>query len=203
MQHINDPHIHQHDPHMMPHMHPHRRNPQVKNEKGTRPSQPARIIAGSFALVILIGALLLMLPISSKTGTFTPPLNALFSATTSTCVTGLVVYDTFSHWSLFGQGVILILIQIGGIGLVTLATFFTYIMRQKIGLNNMVLAQESVNTNSIRNLNSLVKLVIVSTLVVELAGAMLLATRFIPRYGAEGIWISILSLIHISEPTRH
>lgn len=182
--------------HMEPHfMHPHRKNPQVKPEKAGRPSQPARIIAGSFALVILIGAVLLMLPIASKTGTFTPPLSALFTATTSTCVTGLVVYDTFSHWSLFGQAVILVLIQIGGIGLVTLATFFTLLMRQKIGLNNLVLAQESVNSGSLRNLHSLVKLVVFSTLVVELAGALLLATRFIPRYGAEGIWISIFTAV--------
>ncbi|MCI8360200.1 MAG: Trk family potassium uptake protein [Clostridiales bacterium] len=176
-------------------MPPHRKNPQVKPEKSGRPSQPARIIAGSFALVILVGTLLLMLPISSKTGTFTPPLNALFTATTSTCVTGLIVYDTFSHWSYFGQGVILVLIQIGGIGLVTLATFFTMLLRQKIGLNSMVLAQESVNSGSLRNLRSLVRLVIFSTLVVEAAGALLLAARFVPRYGKEGIWISIFTAV--------
>lgn len=173
----------------------HKKNPRSKPEKNARPSQPARVIAGSFALVILIGMVLLMLPIASKTGEFTPPLNALFTATTSTCVTGLVIYDTFSHWSLFGQGVILVLIQIGGIGLVTLTTFFTLVLRQKIGLSSLVLAQESVNTNSIRNLHSLIKLVIVSTLVVELAGALLLSTRFIPRYGLAGIWISVFTAI--------
>lgn len=171
------------------------KNPQSKPEKAVRPSQPARIIVGSFALVILVGTLLLMLPISSKDGTFTPVINAMFTATTSTCVTGLVVYDTFSHWSYFGQGVILALIQIGGIGLVTLASFFTLLLRQKIGLSNMVLTQESVNTNSLRNLHSLVKLVIVSTLVVEASGALLLATRLIPRYGVEGIWVSVFTAV--------
>lgn len=173
----------------------HKKNPQSKPEKRARPSQPARVIAGSFALVILVGAILLTLPISSKDGTFTPFLNALFTATTSTCVTGLVVYDTFTHWSLFGQGVILALIQVGGIGLVTLTTFFTLLLRQKIGLSDLVLTQESVNTNSIRNLHSLVKLVVASTLVVELAGALLLATRLIPRYGWAGIWVSIFTAV--------
>ncbi|MEG1887667.1 MAG: potassium transporter TrkG, partial [Oscillospiraceae bacterium] len=140
----------------------HKKNPTEDGEK-RKILSPTRVICGSFLVIILIGTILLFLPISSKTGSFTPVLDAAFTATTATCVTGLVVVDTFTHWSLFGQAIILMLIQVGGIGLVTLTTFFIMIFRQKIGLSSMTLAQESVNTNSLSNLPSLVKIVVVST----------------------------------------
>ena len=105
-------------------------------------SFPTRTITLSFAAVILVGTLLLMLPVSSRTGAFTPFLDCLFTATSSTCVTGLVVHDTYAYWSAFGQCVILALIQIGGLGLVTLTTFFNIAIGRKLGLRGMHLAQE-------------------------------------------------------------
>lgn len=156
---------------------------------------PARILCFSFLAVILVGTFLLCLPISSKTGTFTPIINSMFTATTSTCVTGLIVYDTFTHWSIFGQVVILMLIQVGGLGLVTLTTFFMLLFKQKIGLSNMTLAQESAGTDTLVNLYFLIKLVVLSTFTVEITGAVILATRFIPKYGTEGVWISVFTAI--------
>ena len=105
---------------------------------------PVRTIALSFAATILIGSLLLMLPISSREGTVTPFLDCLFTATSATCVTGLVVYDTYLHWTGFGQVVIIALIQVGGLGLSTLAAFFNLLIGRKMGLRGMHLAQESV-----------------------------------------------------------
>ena len=154
-------------------------------------SFPARVICVSFAMVIAVGTLLLALPISSKSGTFTPLINCLFTATSATCVTGLVVYDTFSHWSAFGQGVILMLIQIGGLGLVTLTTFFNVLIGRKLGLRSMQLAQESTNFTSLTDIGSLTRTVVMVSLAIEGIGALLLATTFIPKYGADGVWISI------------
>ena len=91
-------------------------------------SNPARIISESFVAVIAIGTLLLWLPISSRDGQFTPLLDSLFTATSATCVTGLVLYDTWTHWNPLGQGVLLMLIQIGGLGLVTLTSFFNLVV---------------------------------------------------------------------------
>ena len=102
------------------------------------------MIALSFAAVILIGTLLLMLPACSRAGQPTPFLDWLFTATSATCVTGLVVYDTYQHWTPLGQAIILLLIQIGGLGLVTLTQFFNVMSGRKLGLRGMHLAQESV-----------------------------------------------------------
>ena len=152
---------------------------------------PARVICVSFALVIAVGTLLLSLPVSSKSGTFTPLVNCFFTATSATCVTGLIVYDTYSHWSLFGQGIILLLIQIGGLGLVTLTTFFNVLVGRKLGLRGMQLAQESINFSSLTDINKLTKMVVLASLAMEGIAALLLATTFVPKYGTEGIWISI------------
>ena len=115
---------------------------------------PERVISISFVLVILAGSLLLMLPLSSRQGNFTPFLDCLFTATSATCVTGLVVYDTFTHWSTFGQGVILAMIQIGGLGLLTFTSFFHIAMGKRLGLRDMVLASESVSCRPARSLLS-------------------------------------------------
>jgi len=152
---------------------------------------PAVIITGSFLLVILAGTFLLCLPFAAKDGTPTPLIDSLFTATSATCVTGLVVYDTFSHWSVFGQVVILLLIQIGGIGLVTFGVFFSILLKHKIGLKNLVLAQESTNNYGLTDTLRLVSLVVRVSLLTELAGALILMLRFIPHYGAEGIYISV------------
>ena len=157
-------------------------------------SFPTRTITLSFAAVILVGTLLLMLPVSSRTGAFTPFLDCLFTATSSTCVTGLVVHDTYAYWSAFGQCVILALIQIGGLGLVTLTTFFNIAIGRKLGLRGMHLAQESVASTG-PDINQLMKVVMITALTVETAGALLLATVFVPEFGAEGIFISVFTSV--------
>lgn len=157
-------------------------------------SFPARIIAVSFAAVILTGTLLLMLPIASRAHTVTPFLDCLFTATSATCVTGLIVYDTYTHWTLFGHCVIIALIQIGGLGLVTLTSFFNIVIGKKLGLRGMHLAQESVASMD-GDINALVKIVIKTALIVETAGALILMTTFVPQYGAEGVFISVFTSI--------
>ncbi len=144
--------------------------------------------------MILVGTLLLMLPVSSRAGAFTPFLDCLFTATSSTCVTGLVVHDTYAYWSAFGQCVILALIQIGGLGLVTLTTFFNIAIGRKLGLRGMHLAQESVASTG-PDINQLMKVVMITALTVETAGALLLSTVFVPEFGAEGIFISVFTSV--------
>ena len=151
---------------------------------------PTRVIALSFAAVILGGTLLLMLPVSSRSETFTPFLDCLFTATSATCVTGLVIYDTYLHWSIFGQVVILLLIQVGGLGLVTLTTFFHIAIGRKMGLRSMHLAQESVASFDGYPWE-IVRVVVKISLGVEAVGALLLCISFLPRYGTGGIWVSI------------
>ena len=154
-------------------------------------NNPARIISGSFAAVIGIGALLLWLPISSRSGEFTPLLSCLFTSASATCVTGLVLYDTYTHWSGFGQGVLMMLIQIGGLGLVTFTSFFNLVVGRKLGLRGMKLASESINSTSFGDVPHLLRMIITFTLSVEAIGALLLAIYFVPRYGLLGVWISI------------
>lgn len=106
---------------------------------------PAKIILGGFFLIILCGGILLSLPISSRSGEMTPFIDAVFTATSATCVTGLVVHDTSTYWSVFGQAVILLLIQIGGMGVVTLAIAITILSGRKIGLKRCFVMQESIS----------------------------------------------------------
>ena len=119
-------------------------HPKLFPREGIPPRNPAQVITLSFLAVILTGTMLLMMPFSSKSGTFTPFLSALFTATSATCVTGLSVYDTYTHFSIAGQGVIMALIQIGGLGLVTMTSFFYTLLRRKVGLRTAQLAQESI-----------------------------------------------------------
>lgn len=158
-------------------------------------ANPARIIVSSFALLIMIGAGILMLPISSKTGQGLDLLSALFTATSATCVTGLVVVDTYSHFSMFGQVVILILIQLGGLGLVTFATFFNLAIRKKVGFKTLHLAQESASGYSTYTTKHLVKLIFSVTFFIEFIGAIILMTVFVPEHGAYGAFISIFLAI--------
>lgn len=150
-----------------------------------------RLIACSFALMIALGMLLLCLPISSASGEWTSPIDALFTATTSTCVTGLVVFDTATHWSLFGEVVILILIQIGGIGLMTLITLFSFFVRQRVSLHERRLLLQSTGALTLSGVSAVFKQVMIGTFVIEGIGAALLAIRFCPRFGAKGIWYSV------------
>lgn len=151
---------------------------------------PVRLIALSFAAIILIGTLLLTLPVSARSGEFTHPFDALFTATSATCVTGLIVFDTFTHWSEFGQGVILLLIQLGGLGLVTFTTFFTLAVRKRLGFRDLQIAGEAAGTG-IQSLPALFRLIVRFTFTLEAAGAVLLCIRFVPEMGLEGLWVSV------------
>ena len=154
---------------------------------------PVRVIVISFVLIILVGTLLLMLPISSKVGGATP-IDALFTITSATCVTGLVVGDTFTLWTPFGQGVILACIQLGGLGLSTLAIGFSLLVRRKLGIREMKLASESSGGSGL-DIAGLLKLTIIFTFACEAIGACLLAIRFVPMFGVNGIWPSIFCAI--------
>ncbi|MDW7652206.1 MAG: potassium transporter TrkG, partial [Bacillota bacterium] len=143
---------------------------------------PAKILVGGFALLIFIGAILLSLPISARTGRL-PFLDALFTATSAVCVTGLVVVDTGTYFSRFGQTVIMLLIQIGGLGIMTAATVLFILLGKKISLRERLVIKEAMNQITMQGLVHLVQMVILLTLVVEFFGALILSTRFIPLYG--------------------
>lgn len=145
-------------------------------------------IAVGFLLVILMGTLLLALPFASTDGKSAGLLNALFTSTSATCVTGLVVVDTYVHWSVFGRFVILLLIQTGGLGFMTIGVFVAIFLKRNIGLKERGILQESMNTLQIGGIVKLVKKITIGTFLFEGAGALLLSIRFIPRMGVlEGI----------------
>ncbi len=153
------------------------------------------IILLSFLITILIGAVLLSLPISSADGKPTSFLDALFTATTSTCVTGLVVTPTVSSWSAFGQIIILILIQIGGLGVITIMSGLMILLHKKMGIGDRLLLQDAFNLNSMSGLVRFVKKVVTGTLIIEGIGALLYMAVFIPEFGAKGIWISVFTSV--------
>lgn len=142
-----------------------------------------QIIAFGFLGVILIGSLLLMLPFSTRSGQTTSYVDALFTATSATCVTGLTPFDTYTHWTLFGQLVILFMIQLGGIGFMTVITMATLFMRHKIGLQNRMLVMESAGTITLSGIGQLVRRIIAGTAIIETTGAAILATQFVPEFG--------------------
>lgn len=154
-----------------------------------------QIIALSFLLTILVGSILLALPISSANGEAVPYVDALFMATTSTCVTGLVTLPTVSTWSLFGQIVILLLIQIGGLGVITIMSGIMLLFNRKMGLGHRLLIQDAFNLNTMSGLVKFVKKVLFGTLIIEGIGALLYMIVFIPKFGARGIWISIFNSV--------
>ncbi|MBE6758782.1 MAG: potassium transporter KtrB [Ruminococcaceae bacterium] len=153
------------------------------------------IILLSFLAAILTGAILLSLPISSADGKATPFLDALFTATTSTCVTGLVVTPTVTSWSVFGQIVILLLIQIGGLGVITIMSGLMILLHRKMGIADRLLLKDAFNLNSLSGLIRFVKRVVAGTFIIEGIGALLYMTVFIPEFGAKGIWISVFTSI--------
>lgn len=150
----------------------------------------------SFLVAILVGTFLLMLPISSVNREWTPFIDALFTATTSSCVTGLTTVTTAVHWSLFGQIVILLLIQIGGLGVITALTGVTVLIYQKLGLSQRFLLQDTMNVDSMAGMTSFLKRVILGTFVVEGVGALLYATVFVKEFGwLRGTWISLFTSV--------
>ena len=150
---------------------------------------PAQIFVFGFFILVILGAVVLSLPISSRTGEFTPFFESLFTAVSSTCITGLVVFDTFTHWSFFGQAVILFLIQIGGLGFMTVATLFSFALRRSIGLKERMMMAQTLNLNEMDGIVRLTKHILLGTFAFEGAAAVILAVRFIPDFGlAQGIW---------------
>ncbi len=153
------------------------------------------LILLSFLAVILIGSFLLWLPISSADGKGASYVDALFTATTSTCVTGLVVVPTATAWSTFGQAVILVLIQLGGLGVITVISILMVMMNKRISLGNRVLIQDSFNLDSLSGLVRFVKKVVLGTLIVEGIGAILYMFVFVPEFGTKGIWMSVFNSV--------
>lgn len=164
-------------------------------KKGEFKLSTTHIIMASFMLTILTGAVLLSLPISSATGQAIPFLDALFTATSATCVTGLVVAPTVTTWSVFGQVVLLALIQIGGLGLITVLAGLTSLFHRKMKLSDSLLIQDAFNLNTLSGLGHFIKKVIWGTLLVEGTGAILYMFVFVPDFGLRGIWISIFNAI--------
>lgn len=156
--------------------------------------KPSRILTMSFALVILIGTILLMLPISSQSGEMTSFIDAFFTTTSAVCVTGLVVVNTFEYWSTFGKAVIMLCIQIGGLGFMTLVSMMFILMGKKISLRNRLIMQEAFNLDTTSGIVRFTINIVKGTLLVELIGAILLSFAFIPEYG----WIrgTLFSVFH-------
>ncbi|MCR5592833.1 MAG: Trk family potassium uptake protein [Saccharofermentans sp.] len=167
----------------------------MQNRTRKRLTGPQAILAG-FLIMIAIGALLLTLPISSKSREATPFIDALFTSVSASCVTGLVVEDTQSHWSLFGQIVILLLIQIGGMGVLTMTTFFMRLTGKRIDLRSRAAMQEAVSAPNIGGIARLTDFIVKGTILFEGLGAILVMPVFIKDFGvAKGIWYSIFMSI--------
>lgn len=155
-----------------------------------------KLILGGYLAIILAGTLLLALPGATKGPGATPVSDCFFTATSATCVTGLVRYDTFTHWTLFGQLVLLGLIQVGGIGFMTVAILVMIFAKKKISLNQRSLMQNSISAPQIGGIVRLTKFIALGTFAVELAGAILLSFSFIPRFGVgKGIYFSLFHSI--------
>jgi len=151
----------------------------------------SQIILLGFAFVIALGALALMLPVSSNTRTVTPFLDCLFTSTSAVCVTGLVVHDTATHWSAFGQTVILLLIQIGGMGVITVAAAITMASGKKISLMQRSTMQNAVSAHHVGGIVRFTGFILKGIFLFELLGALALMTVFIPEYGMKGIWLAV------------
>lgn len=155
-----------------------------------------QILALGFLAVILIGGIILTLPISSASGETTNFLDALFTATSAVCVTGLITLDTGTHWSMFGQTIIMLLIEIGGLGFMSFTTLIAIILGKKITLRDRLILQDAMNTFSIQGLVKMVQYVLTFTVTVQLSGALLFSTQFIPQYGIfKGLFYSLFHSI--------
>lgn len=153
---------------------------------------PMKLILGGYLFIILAGSLLLALPAATRGTGGTPFSDCIFTATSATCVTGLVRYDTFTHWTLFGQMVILAMIQVGGVGFMTVAIFVMVLTRQKIGLSQRSIMQNSISAPQIGGIVRMTKFIALGTAVIELTGAFLLSFVFVPKLGwAKGIYFAV------------
>lgn len=150
-----------------------------------------QIIILGFAGVILVGALLLMLPLASADGCVTPFPKTLFTATSAVCVTGLVVEDTGSYWSVFGQAILLVLIQVGGLGVVTVAVFFVMLSKRKISLMQRSTMQDAISAPKVGGIVRLTKFFLRGTFLIELLGALVMLPVFCRDYGWSGVWMAV------------
>jgi len=163
-------------------------NSKIKIKK--RQLSPTRIIAVTFAAIILLGAILLTLPVSSRSGVSCGFRPALFTATSATCVTGLVLFDTWTQWSGFGQAVILCMIEIGGLGFMSAASLVVFIFRRKVGLKQRMLMAQALSVDDMQSVVTLQKWVLLGSLSIQACGALVLFLRFLPEYGLKtaAIW---------------
>ena len=167
-----------------------------KHTLGRVKIKPVQVLALGFLAVLLIGAGILMLPISTATGEKTSFIDALFTSTSAVCVTGLTTVDTASHWSYFGKTVIICLIQIGGLGFMSFATLFALILGKRVSLKERLILQEAVNATYISGIVKLVKYILSFTFAIEGIGALILLTQFVPEYGLKkGIYYSLFHAI--------
>ena len=168
----------------------------MKEKKKGFELRTTQMIALGFVILILIGSVLLSLPIASADGRATPYIDALFTATTSSCVTGLVTVVTGQHWSLFGQAVILIMIQMGGLGVVSFTTLLLMIAGKRIQLKQRMLIQEAYGFDTLTGMVRMVRKMFLGTLIVEAIGAVLYMFVYIPRYGLlKGIWVAVFTAV--------
>ena len=172
-----------------------RKEEPVKFGRIRRRISTTRIILLSFLALIFVGSGLLSLPFSAADGIRVPYADALFTATTATCVTGLVTLPTATAWSPFGQIVILVLIQIGGLGVITVMAGVMLALHRRMGLSDRLLLQDAFNLNTLSGLADFLKKVLIGTFAVEAAGALLYMTVFVPAYGAKGVWISVFNAV--------
>lgn len=157
---------------------------------------PVQILAIGFAIVIFTGAILLNLPIASRSGTRTPFIDCIFTSTSAVCVTGLVTLNTSTHWTYFGKTVIMLLIEIGGLGFMSFATMIALILGKRITLKERLVMQEAMNSFSLQGIVKLARYVLFFTFFVQSMGALLLSTQFIPDYGlGKGIYFSVFHSI--------
>ena len=163
--------------------------------KGTRLSH-IQIIAIGYFVMIAVGTALLCLPFAARSGQSAGVVTALFTATSASCVTGLILFDTATYWSLFGQLVILLLIQIGGLGFMTIATFFHKILRKRTGLRERAVAAESINTTRMGGFSVLIRRIIAGTALFEGVGAVLLSCWFVPHFGwRKGLYFAVFHAV--------
>lgn len=160
--------------------------------RGSRRLNPTRLIIVGFGTIILLGSILLHFPISARNGQTTDWMICLFTATSATCVTGLAQVDTFLHWSGFGQGVILVMIQLGGLGFVTLMTLFLLALRRRIGMGQRMMIASALNMTKTSGVVRVARHALIGTFCIEGIGAVVLAFRFVPQFGfAQGLWFSV------------
>ena len=154
--------------------------------------RPGQLIVLVFLGIILLGAGLLCLPAAARSGQPTPFLTSLFTATSATCVTGLIRVDTGTHWTMFGQVVILLLIQVGGLGFMTIACLFFFALRRRIGLRQRMVLAQALGSDTYSGIVSLVRNILRGTAAVEGVGALILFFRFLPEFGfGRALWYGV------------